>query len=189
MMDRETEMYHAAIKILSNRADQYDELEHAVDNSELLKKKERMLNQSKWERNKRTKHIGKYGTASYRYDNDPDIVSEAGKHGYVDTNDGRIGISDRRRSFNGNLSRYNYTGYSDMMEKKIADYLEKYYDEKTIKHRIDVLGESIYDLKDDIVNKIYKNIPETKEYGKGNFNRYGLDVPYIVDVYVKKIVK
>ena len=97
-MDRETEMYHAAIKILSNRAGQYDdELEHAVDNVELLKKKERMLNQSKWERNRRGNKNMRDSNGNKlsiqiprdSFEDDPDLIAEVGKHGYADTN--RIG--------------------------------------------------------------------------------------------------
>ena len=102
-MDRETEMYHAAMNILSNRAEQLgideDEvLMHKVDNSELLNKKERMLNQSKWERNRREGMFrpgARYGKSYNELDlsrplTNPDLNAEMGKHGYVDSKHGRF---------------------------------------------------------------------------------------------------
>lgn len=74
-MNRETEMYHAAIKILSNRAEQYeysDVLAHSkIKDAYYNHKKNKMLNKSQQERNKRSKGS----------DIDPGLQAEFGKHG------------------------------------------------------------------------------------------------------------
>jgi len=92
------EMFHAATRIMTNRAEQLgvseDELIHKVNNAELLEKKERMLKQSRWERNKRKTATdavtGRINRMFDLYQDDPDVIADVGKHGYADTNKGRV---------------------------------------------------------------------------------------------------
>ncbi|MBO7451515.1 MAG: hypothetical protein J6U54_14210 [Clostridiales bacterium] len=105
-MNRETEMMHAAIKILSNRAEQYeysDYLMHATKD-EVEEKKNRMLNQSKWERNRR----------NAKFMGDADLQAELGKHGYVNSIQGKIS----KTKANG------YTNVPNDEKKKVLDIVQ-----------------------------------------------------------------
>lgn len=185
------EMFHAATKIMANRAEQLgvseDELMHKVNNTELLEKKERMLKQSRWERNRRkgNEHPRQVLEA------DPDMIAEIGKHGYIDTNTGRTQKNKYGMGFNNNYEFRDdtTTGYAKKITQDIDNYLNKYYDADEIYHRFAVLGQSKRDIIDHIVKQIEKNIPTFKDHKYNTIGNGYYQINDYVDEYVSDVMK
>ena len=190
-MNRETEMMHAAIKILNNRAEQYeysDYLMHATKD-DLEENKNRMLNQSRWERNRRETYPTTHAKrSSLNYD--PDIQRELSQHGYVNTTDGKI---IKLKGYGGYVSGYSAVDNDE--KKKVLNTIQDMIDDIPAEN-IRVVGQNgakrgqneqevretyIRNVINDKVNKKFKSMTDVY------MTRYADDINYLIKKRALKV--